>query len=147
VLQLFRSVPDPLFELVVRLLQLVLGLFLFLKVSIDHVESLLDHMAEHGNIRGIMLEIVVHDHHNLTARVMQAGDDRIVLADILAQIQPRDKIIFAGELANDLPARVRTGIVDEDELVGVEMTADLPLYSGGELRQAVGTPVHWNNDG
>src|SRR5712692_11385925 len=100
-------------------------LSLVFKARIDHVKAVLDPRLERRDVRGIMLKIIIHDHNHVASGNVQPSHDRVVLTDISAQVDPSDEVVFANQLDNYLPAFVGAVVVDEDQLVAVEMPADM----------------------
>src|SRR5262249_27246512 len=117
------------------------------ETRIDDVEALLEPMVKRGDVPRVVLKVIIHDHDHFAAGDIQPGHDRVVLPNILAQIDPGDEVVLPSELDNDFPAFVQATVVDEDQLVAVKMRAHLVLNSARELRQASSALVYRDDNG
>ena len=75
----------------------------------------------HGQKRlGLLLQVCVHDAHDLARGVGEPGEKRRLLAVIAREVHPHDarRAPGAGKPVDELPGLVTTSIVDEDELIG-----------------------------
>ena len=98
-------------------------------------------LAQRGDIRKIMLQVIIHDDDDLTRGMVQTRHDRVVLSDILAKVEANDKRVCLCQRPDHVPRRIRTVIVHEDQLVVGEAASQILCDPSRQLRQAVGTPV------
>ena len=75
----------------------------------------------HGQKRlGLLLQVCVHDAHDLARGVGEPGEKCRLLAVVAREVHSHDarRAPGASKLVDELPGLVTTSIVDEDELVG-----------------------------
>src|SRR5260370_19812458 len=116
------------------------------KPRIHCIKTILEPLVKHGDIRGVMLKIVIHDDNDLASGDVESRHDRIVLAEVPAQVYAGYEVVFASELDNHPPTLVGAIIVDKDQLVGVEMPTNIFSDSMRQLGQAPGAHVNRADD-
>src|SRR5713101_1456360 len=73
--------------------------------------------VELGDLLRRVLEVAVHDHDPLAARVVETGVDRVLLAEISTETDPADTRQPLAVLPDLLPGSIRAAVIDQHDLV------------------------------
>ena len=94
-----------------------------------HLHALLPALDHLGNHLRRMLEVRIHEHHNIAHRGAQASGHRRFLAEIACEAQGLDRRIAATELDQRVEAGIAAAIVDKDEF---PLHAGITIQNGGK---------------
>jgi hypothetical protein len=96
----------------------------------DHVIALRQPVHEHGDIRGVVLQVCIQGHDHLAPGMAEARGHGRGLAEVPAKPDdPHERVPLAQAL-EDLEGPVRAAVVYEDDLIAVparERLDDLPM--------------------
>jgi hypothetical protein len=82
----------------------------------DGVEAALPDLGiEERDVLGRVLEVAVHDHVPIGTGVVDAGGERVVLAEVAAELHAADAPVLAPELLDQRPGVVGAAVVDEHD--------------------------------
>src|SRR5215213_6800577 len=80
----------------------------------DGVEAALPDLGvEERDVLGRVLEVAVHDHVPVGTGVVDAGGERLMLAEVAAELHAADAPVLAPELLDQRPGVVGAAVVDE----------------------------------
>lgn len=91
------------------------GMSFFMEGGVNDIITLVDFLDEARNIGGLMLQVVIHNDHEITPCLAQPRHDGPVLTDVDPEIHPDNPGVQLGFGANGQPTAVRTAVVDEND--------------------------------
>jgi hypothetical protein len=112
----------------------------------DDVESLLRFSIEARDILGGVLQIAIHYHVPARSRVIEAGGDRVMLAEVATHLDAADARVVPPELADKRPDVVGGPVIHQED---GEPRCDRAKRSNeplAEFAQAGLAHVNWNDD-
>ena len=109
---------------------------------VDDVVALQGLAVKVGDLVGAVLQVAVHHHHPIAGAVMDAGGNRIMLAEIAGEVDGFDPAIERGHSADRLPGIVRTPVVDQNDLEGGHQGFQRGYQLAVEFGNAIATLIH-----
>src|SRR4029079_780831 len=114
---------------------------------VHDVSACIETGEEGGDLLRRVLQIIVERDRAIEPGSTDPTEDRVVLAVVAAELHTSDSLVVPREVADHRPRAVRTGVLDEDDLVRLAQPADGLGETSYKLSQRLRRAVHRDDDG